>query len=120
MEFIISIKTTTIITMNTTADDKFKQFLRDEYKKNPTGFTALATKASKTMENEMKLNDKTLSFVMEQYSITKLQAEDLWNKLTSFNKILVDKYGDTYLENANTICVLTQQYKEKLIKTYKK
>lgn len=105
--------------MNTT-DDKFKQFLRDEYKKNPNSFTELATASTKIMENNMKLNDKTLNFVMEQYSITRLQAEDLWNKLTAFNQILISKYGDKYLENANTICVLTQQYKDKVLRTYRK
>ena len=108
----------------TTADEKFKQSLRDEYtklyKKNPTAFTELATASKKIMENNMSLNDKTLSFVMEQYSITRPQAEDLWNKLTSFNKILMDKYGDKYFENANTIWVLTQQYKDKVLKTYRK
>jgi len=69
---------------------------------------------------EEGLNDETLNFVMEQYCITRLQAEDLWNKVTSFNQILMNKYGDNYFDNANTILVLTQQYKDKVLRTYRK
>lgn len=67
----------------------------------------------------LKLNDATLQIIMENNGITKEQAKDLWSKSISFNKILMEKYGDTYTQNLNEITKITKQYMRKVVEKYK-
>jgi uncharacterized protein YutE (UPF0331/DUF86 family) len=67
----------------------------------------------------MELNDKTIKFVMKQNDITREQATDLWAKISSFNNILMIKYGDTYLAHIDEIVKLTKEYANRVVKRFK-
>ena len=66
------------------------------------------------------LSEATLTTVMQLHNITRFQARDLWYKLFSLNEIFLRKYGDTYMENIDTVLTYTLQYKQKVLDTYKK
>ena len=66
------------------------------------------------------LSEATLTTVMQLHNITRIQARDLWAKLFSLNDTFLRKYGDTYMENIDTILTYTLQYKQKVLDTYKK
>jgi len=67
-----------------------------------------------------ELSEATLTTVMQVHNITRIQAQDMWRKVTSFSKILERKYVDTYMDNIDTIVTLMQEYKQKVLDTYKK
>jgi len=67
-----------------------------------------------------ELSEATLTTVMQVHNITRIQAQDMWIKVTSFSKILERKYVDTYMDNLDTIITLMQEYKQKVLDTYKK
>ena len=73
----------------------------------------------KTFKME-ELSGATLTTVMQVHNITRIQAQDMWRKITSFSKILERKYVDTYMDNLDTIITLMQEYKQKVLDTYKK
>lgn len=56
-----------------------------------------------------------LNIISNMYGLTIDEADVLRNKLTGYNNILIAKYGDKYLENANSIMVETQAYKNRVI-----
>ncbi len=106
----------------TTNNDKFKDFLRKEFKENPELVIRARNmvQQAKSKNNAVELSEETLTFVMRTNQITKEQAKDLWSKSMSFNQILMKKYDDKYLDNVNEVCRLTKEYQQKLLATYKK
>lgn len=61
-----------------------------------------------------KLSEEMLQFIMREHNITKVQAEDLWEKSISMTAILTTKYGD----NINKITENLQQYLRLVINKY--
>ena len=103
-----------------TEDQKFKEFLRREARENPELFRLAAKLVEKVKPYNEMLDDKTINAVSNLHNITKDQAKELWEKLMKFNELLMKKYGDAYLENADEVCSLTQKYKNNLVKQYHK
>jgi predicted translin family RNA/ssDNA-binding protein len=105
----------------TTEDQKFKEFLRAEARENPELVRIAAKLALLSRDKHFNvLDDKTINAVSNLHNITKDQAKELWEKLMKFNELLMKKYGDAYLENADEVCSITQKYKNNLVKQYHK
>ena len=79
----------------------------------------IGIKTSKMNGTQLKLNDATLQVIMDNNGITKEQAEELWVKSLSFNRILATKFGDTYNNNLDEIQRLMHQYLKKVIDKFK-
>jgi hypothetical protein len=111
------------IKMATTLDEKFKKYITNLLQTNPSFRKAMEKATEEMPESKVykrELHSSTISHVQTLYDITEEQAKDLWEKLQTFNELLIKKYGDTYFENGNEIMKLTQQYKERMIMKYKK
>jgi len=92
-------------------DNKFKEFLRNEIK---SGNKHLIEKALEQVK-QLSLSQKTIDFICVNYGLNQAQANEMWEKMNKFNQLLIEKYGDNYLENADLIFRLTNRYKESLI-----
>ena len=66
-----------------------------------------------------QLNENTLNIVAEIYGITVEQALIFWGKSASFNKILMKKYGDKYVDNWDEVSTATKAYQSKLLSSFK-
>ena len=102
-----------------TADQKFKKYITNLLQTNPS-FRKAMEEMPQIKDDKRELDPSTISYIQTLYDITEEQAKDLWEKLQTFNQLLIKKYGDTYFQNSNEIMKLTQQYKERMIMKYKK
>ncbi len=64
---------------------------------------------------QLSLSQKTVDFICVNYGLNQSQANELWEKMNKFNQLLIEKYGDNYLEHADLIFRLTNRYKKSLI-----
>ena len=103
-----------------TADQKFKKYITTLLRTNPSFRKAMEEMPDVNKDDKRELAPSTISHIQTLYDITEEQAKDLWEKLQTFNQLLIKKYGDTYFQNSNEIMKLTQQYKERMIMKYKK
>jgi len=100
-------------------DKQFNAKLREAVKSGKISIAGLERFNEVCSElQSKKLNKPTTDFVSKENGITEAQSQELFDKMVSFNKILIDKYGDKYLENVNHIMSLVQEYKMKLITKY--
>ena len=102
-----------------TADQKFRKYITNLLQTNPS-FRKAMEEMPESKIYKRELQPSTISHIQTLYDITEEQAKDLWEKLQTFNQLLIKKYGDTYFQNSNEIMKLTQQYKERMIMKYKK
>jgi hypothetical protein len=66
------------------------------------------------MAETKKLSKEMIQFIMKEHNITKVQAEELWEKSVSMTAILTTKYGD----NINKITENLRKYLNVLINNY--
>lgn len=102
------------------ADEKLKKYIGNLLRTNPSFRKAMEEMPHINKDDKTTLNPSTILHIQTLYDITEEQAKDLWEKLQTFNQLLMKKYGDTYFQNVNEITKLTQQYKERMIMKYKK
>tara|TARA_R110000782_G_C14716274_1_gene403711 strand:+ start:260 stop:487 length:228 start_codon:yes stop_codon:yes gene_type:complete len=62
-----------------------------------------------------EVNDFAIKMLEIQTGLTSKQATEVWRKSLNFNKLLIEKYGDTYLENAEKCIALNKKYQDLLI-----
>jgi hypothetical protein len=106
------------------AEEQLKADFAQEWSKEQSNRDRLDL-LSKTFDKKIPepdfkpLCDTAIKSVMENTGLTREQTQDLWAKSISFNVVLINKYGDRYMQNLNEILRITKQYQENLVKKYK-
>ena len=98
------------------SEARFKDFLRREI---ISGNSHILEKCKTIVESKGELSDATISFIAVENGITLVQSRDLWAKSVSFNNILIEKFGDSYLDKQEEVIKLTKKYQQNLVRKYK-
>ena len=87
--------------------------MTDKSLKKPRNVQKAEYEIAKLINN---LNHDICTDLIEEYSLSKEQADFVWTKYTEFDSILMQKYGADYFNNAKNVASASNQYVLNLIK----